>query len=292
MSEEQVKRAGLPARTLKIAVPTVAAIGAGSAIAIGAIPSADGTIRTCYQRGNGDNIPDRFRVIDENQQCIQDPQANINETELAWNQRGVQGDPGPEGDTGPRGDTGPKGDPGPQGPAGPAGPPGPSGEGKGTGPGGVTGPDADIFMKIDGIEGESSDDKHKGAIELESFSFGVANPGSQAVGGAGGGKAAFQSFSFVKRYDRSSPVLFRAAATGEHIKKATLTFRRPGGEGETFLKYTFSNLLVDDYRHGGSAAAETLDQVSFDYNKVSVEYKSPLGASIKAGYDLKANKKL
>ena len=289
MSEEQVNRAGLPARTLKIAVPTVADIGAGGAIAIGAIPSADGTIRTCYQRGNGDNIQDRFRVIDENEQCIQDTEQGINETELAWNQRGPKGDPGAAGAPGAKGDPG---TPGPAGPTGPQGPPGAGGDGP-KGVGGVTGPDTDIFMKITGIDGESTDAKHQGEIELESFSWGVTNRGNAASKGGGAGKAAFQSFRFVKRYDSASPKLFQAAATGEHIKKAILTFVRPG-DGSVRLRYTFNNLQVDDYVHGGQTGAELIDQASFDFSKVEAQYFSGVkaGASVKAGYDLKANKKV
>jgi hypothetical protein len=30
----------------------------------------------------------------------------------------------------------------------------------------------DYFLKIDGVDGESTDDKHKGEIELQSFSLG------------------------------------------------------------------------------------------------------------------------
>ena len=32
----------------------------------------------------------------------------------------------------------------------------------------------DYFLKIDGIEGESQDAKHKGEIEVESFGWGAA----------------------------------------------------------------------------------------------------------------------
>ena len=44
----------------------------------------------------------------------------------------------------------------------------------------------DYFLKIDGIEGESRDDKHKDEIEIESFSWGETQTGSFAVGGGGG----------------------------------------------------------------------------------------------------------
>ena len=44
----------------------------------------------------------------------------------------------------------------------------------------------DAFMKVDGIDSESTDDKHKGWIEILSFSFGVAQntSGSASSGGA------------------------------------------------------------------------------------------------------------
>ena len=37
----------------------------------------------------------------------------------------------------------------------------------------------DVFLKLDGLDGESLDHKHKGEIELASFSFGLANPWSR-----------------------------------------------------------------------------------------------------------------
>ncbi len=264
-------------------MPSVLALGAGAAIAGGAIPAANGTITGCYVRPNVDGPNGQFRIIDkENPQQTCDA---INETELQFNQRGPQGT---KGDPGPAGAPGQKGDPGVQGNTGPAGPPGAAGGGGANDKfGGVSGPAADIFMKIDGIAGERG--PVKAAFAIESFSFGVQNKGNQAAGGGGGGKAAFQSFSFVKRYDSSSPTLFQAAATGKVLQKATVEFRAQDG-GATFLKYTFSKLTVDDYQHGGAAAANTLDQVSFDYAKVEVDYKKVSGGSVKAGYNLAQNK--
>ena len=47
----------------------------------------------------------------------------------------------------------------------------------------------DYFLKIDGIEGESSDDKHKGEIEVESFSWGATQAGSPGPGGGAHGRS-------------------------------------------------------------------------------------------------------
>ena len=49
----------------------------------------------------------------------------------------------------------------------------------------------DYFLKIDGIVGESTDDKHKGEIELASFSWGETQQAA-GRGGAGAGKGAVE----------------------------------------------------------------------------------------------------
>ena len=38
----------------------------------------------------------------------------------------------------------------------------------------------DFLLEMDGIKGESKDDKHKDTIEIESFSWGATNPGTYA----------------------------------------------------------------------------------------------------------------
>ena len=85
----------------------------------------------------------------------------------------------------------------------------------------------DYFLKIDGIKGESQDDKHKDEIHCRSFSFGVTNAGTGGSNlGSGGGSANMQDMHFTKTIDKSSPNLFMACATGKHFATATLTVRK------------------------------------------------------------------
>lgn len=157
---------------------------------------------------------------------------------------------------------------------------------------------ADFFLKIEGIEGESQDSKHKNEIDLESWSFGETQHGTSHAGGGGGaGKVSMQDFHFVMRVNKASPKLFLACATGEHIKKATLTARKAGKEQQEYLKWEFTDLLISSYQTGGSAHGEVLpvDQISFNFAKVEVIYKQQaadgtLGGPVKAGYDVKAQK--
>jgi len=158
----------------------------------------------------------------------------------------------------------------------------------------------DFFLKIDGIEGESADDKHKGEIDLESWSWGETQSGTSAGGGGGGGgKVHMQDFHFVMKVNKATPKLILACASGEHIKSAILTCRKAGGQQEEYLKYTFSDLLISSYQTGGSGGSGVIptEQISFNYSKVEVEYKEQkadgtLGGAVKAGWDLKANKKV
>jgi type VI secretion system secreted protein Hcp len=158
----------------------------------------------------------------------------------------------------------------------------------------------DYFLKIDGIEGESQDAKHKSEIDVLSWSVGVTNTGTHATGGGGGaGKAVFQDFHFVMKISKASPKLLLACSTGQHIKKATLICRKAGGEGQEYLKYDFADLLISSYQTGGSGGSDVIptEQISFNYSKMEQEYKEQkpdgtLGGAIKAGYDLKLNKKV
>jgi type VI secretion system secreted protein Hcp len=158
----------------------------------------------------------------------------------------------------------------------------------------------DYFLKIDGVQGESADSKHKGEIELESFSGGETNAGGAGPfgGGAGAGKVSVQDLNFVTRLSKASPALMLACATGQHLKQAVLTGRKAGKEQQEFLIYKFTDVLISSYQTGGSAhdVEGPLDQVSFNFAKVDMQYRpqradGSLDAAIKAGWDVKANKK-
>jgi len=156
----------------------------------------------------------------------------------------------------------------------------------------------DYFLKIDGIEGESQDAKHKSEIALESWSWGESQSGTHAAGGGGGaGKVAMQDFHFVMKINKASPKLALACASGEHIKKAVLTCRKAGKDQQEFLKITMSDLLVSSYQTGGSGHADIVptDQISVNFSKIEWDYKEQkadgtLGGSVKSGWDLKAGK--
>lgn len=156
----------------------------------------------------------------------------------------------------------------------------------------------DYFLKIEGVDGESTDDKHKGEIELESWSFGGSNAGSFSSGGGGGsGKVSLQDFHFVKKTDKASAKLLTACCTGEHIKKVTLTCRKAGKEQQEFLQIILSPVLVSSYQTGGSAGSDIIpmDQVSLNFGKIEYKYNEQkpdgsLGGDVVGGWNVTTNK--
>jgi len=157
----------------------------------------------------------------------------------------------------------------------------------------------DMFLKIDGIEGESPDAVHKAEIDIQSYSFGATQTGTfSGMGGGGAGKVSMQDFHFVMTINKASPKLFLSCATGAHIPSALLTVRKAGGDQQEFLKVKFSDLLVSSYQTGANQGGEIpSEQISLNFSKIEWEYKEQksdgtLGPSMKAGYDLKANKKV
>lgn len=157
----------------------------------------------------------------------------------------------------------------------------------------------DVFLKIDGVDGESTDAKHKGAIDVVSFGFGVVQSGTPVGGGgAGAGKASFQDLHVVIRLDKASPRLFVACAAGEHFRNAVLTARRAGKGQVEFLKVTLSGVFVTSYRGGGAAAEDGPHvEVTLGYERIELQYtpvtaKGTAGTPVKGGWDVKTNKKV
>jgi type VI secretion system secreted protein Hcp len=159
---------------------------------------------------------------------------------------------------------------------------------------------SDYLLVIDGIKGESNDDKFKDSIEVQSFSWGESNSGSAGSGGGGGtGKATFQDLQFTAEVNKGSPLLALACATGQHIKKAELHLRKAGGAQEVFYKITLTDLLVSNFQSGGheGPGARPTDQFALNYAKIEFDYKpqkpdGTLDAAVHFGYDIKANKKV
>lgn len=133
----------------------------------------------------------------------------------------------------------------------------------------------DMFLNLEGeIKGESQDAKHKGEIDILSWSWGMSQSGSFHVGGGGGaGKANFQDISVTKWIDSASSVLMLYCANGDHFPKAKLTVRKAGKTPLEYLIINMEKVMVTSVSTGGSGGEDRLtENVTFNFAKVSVDY--------------------
>jgi type VI secretion system secreted protein Hcp len=133
----------------------------------------------------------------------------------------------------------------------------------------------DAFLKIEGIEGESQDNKHKNEIDVLSFHWGITR-GTR-------GKAKIEDFQVVKSVDAASPLLFDAVCSGQEIKEAFFTLRKAGDKPLDFYKIHFEEVLISSVTPAGSAGGDNLplEQVTLDFRSAEIEYtiQKPDGSS-------------
>jgi type VI secretion system secreted protein Hcp len=134
---------------------------------------------------------------------------------------------------------------------------------------------ADMYLKLDGVDGEAKDTKHANEMEIMSFSFGVSNQGSGAVGvGSGASKARVNDLTVSKYVDKASPGLFQNCCIGKSFTSATLTVRKAGGTDPVeYLVYEMDEVFITNVStsgsDGGGIATET---VSLNFAKMTVTY--------------------
>jgi len=156
----------------------------------------------------------------------------------------------------------------------------------------------DMFLKLDGIKGESADKGHKDEIAVLAWSWGVSNSGSAHLGGgAGSGKVNVQDLSLTKYIDVASPDLALFSCNGKHIPKGQLTVRKAGENPLEYLIIKLEDILVASYSTGGSGGEDRLtENITLNFAKVDMEYtaqdaKGAAGAKPKMGWDIPANVK-
>lgn len=141
-----------------------------------------------------------------------------------------------------------------------------------------------MFLSVKGathgvINGESLDDKHKGEIEVLSWSWGIQGKPSLG-GGAASGKATVRALTVVKKVDKASTALMGAVRSNELIKEAVLTLRKTGKTALEYLKITIEqgrivSLEID--AGDPSGGFDLVERITIAFNKISVEY-TPQGA--------------
>jgi len=158
----------------------------------------------------------------------------------------------------------------------------------------------DAYLKIEGIAGESTDDKHRDWIEVSNVLYAIHQPRADSVSTAGGlttGRAELFPLSFTKLADIASPVLLQTCATGKTIPKATFEFMRADGEGKPipYFKIELENLMLANISPDSGDGGIITERVHVAYARIKWNYLrqsirgGQMGGTV-GGWDCTANK--
>ena len=155
----------------------------------------------------------------------------------------------------------------------------------------------DIFLKLDGVDGEAKDSVHAREIEVLAWSWGASQSGTTAIDAGGdGGKACIHDLYFTKYIDSATHSLMQKIFSGDQIFTGTLVVRTTGEKPLEYLIITMTNISVKSLSTGGSISDDRLtENVALRFSKVNLEYIPRKqgrvdGASLAAEWDIPTNR--
>ncbi len=161
----------------------------------------------------------------------------------------------------------------------------------------------DMFLKIDGINGDSTDDQHKQWIEIVSYAHRISQPVGGALSAQGvhtGGRADHDDFVMVHRLDAASPTLALHCCMGKHIPNLRFELCRAMGDKTIFMVYTFKDVIIASVGPTGSADTEDplpMEELTIRYGQINYEYTptditggGKKGAAVQSGWSTLMNK--
>ena len=132
---------------------------------------------------------------------------------------------------------------------------------------------ADYFLKLDGITGESQDAKHRDEIELLSAGFGVVSSGPAGPGRGTNNPGKLQDIIITKRTDKSSTALMQFSVSGKVIKKGKLTFRKSGEPDPLeYLTIELENVIVTSFTMTTDTKGNPVESLTLSFTRMTVTY--------------------
>jgi type VI secretion system secreted protein Hcp len=135
----------------------------------------------------------------------------------------------------------------------------------------------DIFLKIDNVKGESTEQAHKDEIEVINWAWTQIIPiGSAGSGGGSAGRPSPPSISFTHYIDRASPALMKLGLTGQTIRSAILFIRKAGARppsSSDYFKLEMSEVKISGFSPTGEAGdTRSMETVTLTCSKIKEEY--------------------
>lgn len=132
--------------------------------------------------------------------------------------------------------------------------------------------DVVMFLRIEDIPGESTDEAHKGEIDIHGIELGRTVRIFRAPNGREAGHVLVKDFSFTKWVDKASPLLEKAAVSAEVFPAATLSIRKEGDRQAECLRIKMEKVRVTSYQTAGTDNTPIpTEEVTFNFTKIEWE---------------------
>jgi type VI secretion system secreted protein Hcp len=146
---------------------------------------------------------------------------------------------------------------------------------------------ATMFIKFEGVDGESQDRDHKNWCDLLSFSQGQKlSDVDSRLGTLIGSGVVMEDAVVTKQLDKASPKLADAVCKGAHLPKVQIHVTRAFPSGRSvFYAYELKDVLITSYHVSGSAESATLpiEEISLNFDEIKVTYTEYDDAGLKKG---------
>lgn len=134
-----------------------------------------------------------------------------------------------------------------------------------------------LFLRLEGIQGESTDRDHVNEIVLLSYSQSFTNPVAPGGGRAGAvsGQPNCGAITVTKLVDRSSPALIGGVLSGLHISTGVITFRKAGEQPLDYYKVTLTDVVIHAISQTDASATDPttiVEQISMSAVRFKFEY--------------------
>jgi len=150
-------------------------------------------------------------------------------------------------------------------------------------PVGVAGLPGTIYVKFDGVDGETMDPAHQGWSTALSFTQAHTGPVSR-TSGAAAGRVTFEGLRVTKELDKASPKLADGVCKGKVYSTAVIHVTRALGTSRpTYYKYELKNALVSSYRVSGTDAAVPVEELTLSFEEIKVTYTEYDGKGVSKG---------
>lgn len=152
---------------------------------------------------------------------------------------------------------------------------------------------AALFIKFDGVDGESVDEHHSRWSDIDYVSWGVTAESSGSGGGSGKGKATFQDLAWGQYLDKSFPTLFKYTASGKHFPDVTVDFTVDIQDTQAvYFQMNFREVFMSRLNLSARSDEPARFDGAFSYNYIGMTYSifdetGRKTGEVKASYNLK-----